>query len=106
MSIRSYLCTIVALAVVSTYALAAPAPALRNPGFEGAMNGWKPMPTTPGAAVAAVKVRARGGALSLQLKAEEGRNPWIAQGLGDIVPRATYLLTAYVQRGEGAGRGR
>lgn len=105
MSIRSYLCTIVALAVVSTYALAAPAPALRNPGFEGAMNGWKPMPTTPGAAVAAVKVRARGGALSLQLKAEEGRNPWIAQGLGDIVPRATYLLTAYVQRGEGAGRG-
>ncbi len=105
MSILRCLSAIVLLSVLSTLLLAAQAPALKNPGFEGGMDGWHPMPETPGAAVAAVKVNTHDGELSLELKAEEGKNPWVAQGLPDIIPHATYLLTVYVQHDEGVGRG-
>jgi hypothetical protein len=92
------------LSLLPTFLFAAPTPALKNPGFEKALDAWHPLPATPGAAVAAVKDRARGGKLSLELKSEDDQNPWVAQGLADILPHATYLLSAYAQHGEGTGR--
>jgi hypothetical protein len=104
LSISRFWLAIILLAFLPALLFAASAPAVKNPGFEKALDGWHALPETPGASVAAVKVRSRSGKLSLELKADGGQNPWVAQGLPDIVPHATYLLSAYEQHGEGGGQ--
>lgn len=77
---------------------------LQNPSFEEGLAGWHPMPEATGATVTASQEPAHTGQASVRLSASESLNPWVAQGRGDLEPRATYLAEAYAQRERGPGR--
>lgn len=83
---------------------AQPTVSLENPSFEEGLAGWHPMPEAAGATVTGQQELARTGQTSVRVSAREALNPWLAQGVGEVEPRATYLAEAYVQRELGPGR--
>ncbi|HEY3398093.1 MAG TPA: hypothetical protein VGM19_10605 [Armatimonadota bacterium] len=101
---RPFVYTILGLLVLATGAGAAVAPPLKNPGLESGLTGWKAMKTVAGTTIAVDTQRARGGKASLKLTASGNANPWVAQGVGEILPRATYLAAAFTHHESGAGR--
>jgi hypothetical protein len=105
LSISRLLSAIILLSLLPALAFAAQAPPLKNAGFEADdLGGWKTMPNPPeGVIIGPVKTHQRGGKHAMKVAGPEGANPWLAQGLPDLIPHATYLLAAYVQHGEGAG---
>ncbi len=106
MPILRPLTAVLLLALLPCLISAQQAPVLKNPGFEADdLGGWHAMPNPPeGVVLGPAETQPRGGKRSLKLAGPEGVNPWVAQGLADLVPHATYLLTGYARRGEGTGR--
>lgn len=90
--------------LIASVAFSAQAPPLKNPGFEEELAGWHPLPVPEETNIAADQEKARSGHSSVKLEAPEGVNPWLAQGVPDILPRATYAVQVWAAHGEGPAR--